>query len=49
MAQIILGLAPALETAVADPDTLIIVITGTGDYFTSGNDLTNFTKKSLLN
>lgn len=32
----------ALLEAGADPNTIITVITGTGDYFTSGNDLGNF-------
>ncbi|XP_042870357.1 enoyl-CoA delta isomerase 2-like [Penaeus japonicus] len=42
--KIMLGLAPALERAAANPEAAIVVVTGTGDYFTSGNDLSNFTK-----
>ncbi|XP_063613978.1 enoyl-CoA delta isomerase 2-like [Penaeus indicus] len=42
--KIMLGLAPALERAASNPDAAIAVITGTGDYFTSGNDLSNFAK-----
>ncbi|ROT84833.1 putative enoyl-CoA delta isomerase 2, mitochondrial [Penaeus vannamei] len=42
--KIMLGLGPALERAASNPDAVIAVVTGTGDYFTSGNDLSNFTK-----
>ncbi|CAL4060830.1 unnamed protein product [Meganyctiphanes norvegica] len=32
----------ALEEATADPGTVIVAITGAGDYYCSGNDLSNF-------
>lgn len=32
----------ALEEAASDPDILIMVMTGTGDYFTSGVELSVF-------
>ena len=32
----------ALEEAAADKKTVIAVVTGAGDYFCSGNDLSNF-------
>ena len=34
----------ALIEAENDPKTVITVITGTGEYFSSGNDLKNFTR-----
>jgi len=36
------ALTDALNSGSADPNTNIIVLTGTGDYFCSGNDLGNF-------
>ncbi|KAG7168570.1 Enoyl-CoA delta isomerase 2-like 1 [Homarus americanus] len=38
-ANLYTGIVQSLEEAAADPNTLIVVMTGTGDYFTSGNDL----------
>ncbi|KAK7084842.1 Enoyl-CoA delta isomerase 2, mitochondrial [Halocaridina rubra] len=34
--------AAALEEATADPKTVVTAITGAGDYYCSGNDLSNF-------
>ena len=34
----------ALEEAAEDPHTSITAITGAGDFYCSGNDLSNFTK-----
>lgn len=39
------NLISSLYEASSDPETVITVITGTGDYFTAGNDLGNFLKK----
>ncbi|XP_076043853.1 enoyl-CoA delta isomerase 2-like [Oratosquilla oratoria] len=44
--EMFMGIAPTLLKAADDPDVKIVVFTGTGDYFTSGNDLSNFTKNS---
>ncbi|KAI2803156.1 Vacuolar protein sorting-associated protein 33A [Blomia tropicalis] len=38
------GIIDALKRAGEDPDIKFVVITGTGKYFSSGNDLKNFTK-----
>ncbi|XP_066975855.1 enoyl-CoA delta isomerase 2-like [Macrobrachium rosenbergii] len=38
------GFMKALLEAGADPQTVITVITGTGEYFSSGNDIGNFMK-----
>ena len=35
--------AKALEDAAVDEKTKFVILTGSGDYFSSGNDLTNFT------
>ena len=35
--------AKALEDAAVDEKTKFVTLTGSGDYFSSGNDLTNFT------
>jgi len=40
--SIMLNIVPLLNQAAADPNTVITVITGTGDYFTAGNDMNNF-------
>jgi len=40
--SIMLNIVPLLNEAAADPKTVITVITGTGDYFTAGNDMNNF-------
>ncbi len=36
-------LSSALVDANVDTSTKFVVLTGTGDYFSSGNDLSNFT------
>lgn len=38
-ANLYLGIIKALEAAAADLNTVLVVVTGTADYFTSGNDL----------
>uniref|UniRef100_A0A0K0DIE5 ACB domain-containing protein n=1 Tax=Angiostrongylus cantonensis TaxID=6313 RepID=A0A0K0DIE5_ANGCA len=38
------GIIEALEASNKDKSTAVTVITGTGDYFCSGNDLSNFAK-----
>ena len=38
------GIVAALDAAAADPSVRVAVLTGAGDYYSSGNDLTNFTK-----
>ncbi|KAI7693016.1 hypothetical protein SSS_09076 [Sarcoptes scabiei] len=37
------GIADALKRSAEDPEIKFAVVTGTGEYFSSGNDLTNFT------
>ncbi|VDM52379.1 unnamed protein product [Angiostrongylus costaricensis] len=39
-----IGIIEALEASNKDKSTAVTVITGTGDYFCSGNDLSNFAK-----
>ena len=34
----------ALDDAASDNDCVVSMVTGTGDYYCSGNDLSNFTK-----
>jgi peroxisomal 3,2-trans-enoyl-CoA isomerase len=41
-------LISALKEADANPSIKICVITGAGDYFCSGNDLTNFSTKEAM-
>lgn len=36
------GMADAFETADRDPEIRVVLLTGTGDTFTSGNDITDF-------
>lgn len=38
------GIVEALKRAGEDPEVKFVVLTGTGKYFSSGNDLKNFTK-----
>ncbi|EFX60805.1 hypothetical protein DAPPUDRAFT_341332 [Daphnia pulex] len=38
--------AQLLKDAAEDANTTLVAVTGTGDYFSSGNDLTNFTSFS---
>jgi len=40
--SIMVNIVPLLNEAAADPNTILTVITGTGDYFTAGNDMNNF-------
>ncbi|XP_065569869.1 enoyl-CoA delta isomerase 2-like isoform X2 [Artemia franciscana] len=40
--QMYRDIVSALSVAAKDPETSITVFTGTGDYFSSGNDLSNF-------
>ena len=40
------GLADALRTANADPAVRVIVLTGTGDSYTAGNDIGSFVTQS---
>ncbi|KAK7070141.1 Enoyl-CoA delta isomerase 2, mitochondrial [Halocaridina rubra] len=42
--ELIYGFQEALEKSAEDPDTKIVVVTGTGDYFSSGNDMANYSK-----
>jgi peroxisomal 3,2-trans-enoyl-CoA isomerase len=37
------SLTSALNDAAQDESAVFVVLTGSGDYFSSGNDLTNFT------
>lgn len=39
----------SLEEARDDPDTVVTAITGAGNYYCSGNDLSNFTNISPNN
>ncbi|XP_046457180.1 enoyl-CoA delta isomerase 2-like isoform X2 [Daphnia pulex] len=41
-----LDFAQLLKDAAEDQNTTLVAVTGTGDYFSSGNDLTNFTSFS---
>lgn len=41
-------LIEALNQADKDPKVLMCVVTGSGDYYCSGNDLTNFTTKEAM-
>eukprot|EP01102_Stenamoeba_stenopodia_P015910 TRINITY_DN5495_c0_g1_i2.p1 TRINITY_DN5495_c0_g1~~TRINITY_DN5495_c0_g1_i2.p1 ORF type:complete len:238 (-),score=72.35 TRINITY_DN5495_c0_g1_i2:49-762(-) len=36
------GLPILLQNAAKDPEVRVVVLTGTGDYYSSGNDLSNF-------
>ncbi|CAL4247942.1 unnamed protein product, partial [Meganyctiphanes norvegica] len=40
--SIMTNIVPVLNEAAADSNTVITVITGTGEYFTAGNDMNNF-------
>lgn len=40
--SIMVNIVPILHQAAADPNTVLTVITGTGDYFSAGNDMNNF-------
>lgn len=40
--SIMINIVPLLKQAADDPNTVITVITGAGDYFTAGNDMNNF-------
>jgi enoyl-CoA hydratase/carnithine racemase len=41
-------LMQALREADANPKILMVVITGAGNYYCSGNDLSNFSTKEAL-
>lgn len=41
--SIMVNIVPLLNEAAADLNTIVTVITGTGEYFTAGNDMNNFT------
>ena len=38
----------ALDEAEKNDDVLMVVVTGAGDYYCSGNDLTNFSSKEAM-
>lgn len=41
-------LIEALKEADSNPNVLMVVITGAGDYYCSGNDLTNFSSPEAM-
>lgn len=41
-------LIEALKEADSNPNVLMVVITGSGDYYCSGNDLTNFSSPEAM-
>ena len=46
--QMISSFVSELKAAASDPDCAVVAVTGTGDFFTSGNDLSNFMNKKLV-